>query len=393
MCIFTGICLDTGLCKKEVRSVQDGLQARMDELGFRFSCPPDKFALFFKKIRYHVDPVSGITRIFDTLREYVVSYYLRALCKIFGINMDTNITAITSVLLASYLLQTDLTRNTTQRDQPFIISVFNRVFSYLSPGREKKSEPRGGMTLPCVRGEHVGVVSVDVDSMYPSIMLNENTIKVLKESHRVRGFLQRGLEVKSAVSHVPYMRKLSKHILNSFYGAMRCPAFIGYNPEVAEETCAYGRKFILDMHRVAEEHGGRVVYGVTDSLFVTGMEGNTLLDVMHQNFLPYKFSHDVISRMVIVNNNHYVSMSSEGEVTHRGTLSRRKGTTVQLKEIFNDLVGLALRNDFNGNMLFEMVETLNTASATLSTEDRNELRSNLVQIFQYTGNGSLAALV
>jgi DNA polymerase I len=65
-----------------------------------------------------------------------------------------------------------------------------------------------------------------------------------------------------------------KIILNSFYGMFRYIRSRWYSRECAESITTWGRKYILDIAKKAEEKGFKVIYMDTDSTFLTLGEKN-----------------------------------------------------------------------------------------------------------------------
>ena len=72
-----------------------------------------------------------------------------------------------------------------------------------------------------------------------------------------------------------------KLLANSFYGYLGFFAARWYSIECAQATTAFGRYYIKDVDNKAEKFGFKVIYGDTDSLFIT-LEGKTKEDA--ENF-------------------------------------------------------------------------------------------------------------
>jgi DNA polymerase-2 len=65
-----------------------------------------------------------------------------------------------------------------------------------------------------------------------------------------------------------------KILMNSFYGVLGTPACRFYDPRLANAITGFGREMLLWCKRRIEQHGRRVLYGDTDSLFVESGAGD-----------------------------------------------------------------------------------------------------------------------
>lgn len=183
-------------------------------------------------------------------------------------------------------------------------------YNELIPNRvERPYEPyRGAIVLEPVRGVHENIAVLDFSSMYPNIMIKYNVgpdtlIKNPKEciengcwiapdvGHRFRkeppGFFKRVLEtlLKLRKEVKELMRKYEpvsyeyrvlnerqkalKVLANAAYGYMGWVGARWYCKEGAEAVTAWGRQTIRKAIEIARSLGLKVIYGDTDSLFVT----------------------------------------------------------------------------------------------------------------------------
>jgi DNA polymerase I len=179
----------------------------------------------------------------------------------------------------------------------------------LIPNRiEKESEPyRGAIVLKPIPGVHSNIVVLDFTSMYPNIMIKYNigpdTIErggiCSEETHYIapevnhcfrkepEGFfknvLSRLLELRKKIREemkkyppgspeyvlLDERQRAVKILANATYGYMGWVQARWYCRECAEAVTAWGRQLIKGVIEKASQLGLKVIYGDTDSLFVT----------------------------------------------------------------------------------------------------------------------------
>jgi len=166
----------------------------------------------------------------------------------------------------------------------------------------------GGLVLEPQPGLHENIAVLDFKSMYPSIMIAYNlspdtyvipgekmlpreVYEAPEVGHRFRkdppGFYKEILtdligtraEIRSqmkklgktSVKHrvLDARQKAVKIITNAAYGYAGWVSARWYNKPVAEAASAWGRHTILAAKKMAEKAGLKVIYGDTDSLFIT----------------------------------------------------------------------------------------------------------------------------
>lgn len=66
-----------------------------------------------------------------------------------------------------------------------------------------------------------------------------------------------------------FRQQALKTLLATFYGLYNHPEYRWYSIEASEAITAWGRKFLKDAMRKAEEWGFKVRYADTDGFFVT----------------------------------------------------------------------------------------------------------------------------
>ena len=180
----------------------------------------------------------------------------------------------------------------------------------LVPNRVERPEEsyRGAIVLEPLRGIHENIAVLDFSSMYPNIMIKYNVgpdtlvrpgedcgecgcWEAPEVKHRFRrcppGFFKTVLErlltlrkkVKEEMKKYPpdspeyrlldERQKALKVLANASYGYMGWTGARWYCRECAEAVTAWGRHLIRTAIEIARKLGLKVIYGDTDSLFVT----------------------------------------------------------------------------------------------------------------------------
>ncbi len=180
----------------------------------------------------------------------------------------------------------------------------------LVPNRVERPEEtyRGAIVLEPLRGIHENIAVLDFSSMYPNIMIKYNVgpdtlvrpgedcgecgcWEAPEVKHRFRrcppGFFKTVLErlltlrkrVKEEMKKYPpdspeyrlldERQKALKVLANASYGYMGWSGARWYCRECAEAVTAWGRHLIRTAIEIARKLGLKVIYGDTDSLFVT----------------------------------------------------------------------------------------------------------------------------
>jgi DNA polymerase, archaea type len=166
----------------------------------------------------------------------------------------------------------------------------------------------GGIVLKPTPGLHENIAVLDFKSMYPNIMITYNLSPdtyippgdisppegyfeapevnhrfrkappgfykeilqyLIKARSEIRGIMKTLNQTSSEYRVLNARQKAVKIITNAAYGYAGWVGARWYNKPVAEAASAWGRHSILNAVKMAEEAGLRVIYGDTDSLFVT----------------------------------------------------------------------------------------------------------------------------
>lgn len=225
-------------------------------------------------LRYSEWRSEALVKVFNSISDYVFS-----LSSITGIPPDHVLTAATGFKVENYLMR-----------------FAERVVGELIPPRREARHVRypGGMVIRPRPGLHSDIAVLDFKSMYPNLMIKYNlSIETVREDGSIvgssePGFLPRALkhlidergrvveELKRAspdkVRVLDAKQKALKRIANAVYGYTGWSGARWYAPHVAASITAKGRETISRVVGKAKELGLDVIYGDTDSVFVSYKE-------------------------------------------------------------------------------------------------------------------------
>ncbi len=189
-----------------------------------------------------------------------------------------------------------------------------RKKNMISPNRPTRNERRrrqsqgayeGGFVYTPDSGLHEDIVVFDFRSLYPTVMVAHNISPEMLnledcsekfepeefdfyfcQDHQgffpelIEGLVESRYELKDEMKEYDeesieyeriYSRQQAQKILaNSFYGYLGYNGARWYSKESAQATTYMGRKYIEDTIKTAEEMGLEIVYGDTDSVFLSG---------------------------------------------------------------------------------------------------------------------------
>jgi DNA polymerase I len=279
------------------------------------------------------------------------------------------------------------------------------AFEYgeLIPSRGGETETYlGGFVFPPVKGIHKNVASLDFSAMYPSIMITYNISPdtVCKDCNEEcyppapdvghcfkkspEGFFTRIL--RSLVQHrsalkkklaltdkkdesykiLDMRQKTIKILTNAFYGYTGWAQAKWYRRECAEATSAWGRYFIKKANDIAEAMGLEVLYGDTDSLFVTLRDGGDLQAIIKdfikrvKEELPLDMDVDNLYKVIFFTESkkRYAGLTSKGEIVVRGLEVRRGDWCELAKELQSEVIRMILDEENPENAVRFVKDTI-----------------------------------
>jgi len=241
-------------------------------------------------------------------------------------------------------------------------------------------EPKKGLCSP--------IAVCDFRSLYPTIIMAHNispdTINCEHEECRKsntapngvwfctkeKGFLPRTIEklfrerielkkkLKSLkkgtheYKMVDTRQKALKLILNSFYGYMGFPGARWYSIEAASAVTAWGRKYITEIMKKAEEKGFQVVYGDTDSVMLSAEGKNfkeRVLEFLQEvnSSLPEPMELELEGfyvRGLFVTKKRYALLAEDGSLVIKGLERVRRDWSDLAREAQEKVLRLVLEN-------------------------------------------------
>jgi DNA polymerase I len=243
----------------------------------------------------------------------------------------------------------------------------------------KEKKYRGGEVVEPVPGIHFNVIVLDFASLYPSIIkvhnLSYETINCSHEDcreNKVEGTThwvcrhRKGLTSFLIGSlrdlRVNYYKHLAKDktlpqeerklynvvsqaikvILNASYGVMGAAIFPLYCLPVADATAALGRTTINRTINKCKEIGIRVVYGDTDSIFLSNPDQKHIEQLVQwaRETLGVDLEIDKQYRYVVFSDlkKNYLGVLSDGTVDVKGLTGKKSHTPPFIRKAFYDIL-------------------------------------------------------
>jgi DNA polymerase elongation subunit (family B) len=226
----------------------------------------------------------------------------------------------------------------------------------------------GAKVLEPVVGIHENTGIYDLASLYPSIIITWNlspeTVNEAEPWNEPEGLvpiLLKGLfELRQEYRNQgrDNDQRVVKEIMNSFYGVMALPTFRLYEAKVASETTKQGRKIIEYTKEVAENEGYKVIYGDTDSVFVSGIpnisSANKLESIINKHYDSYARNiglpnhrlriefEGYASKTLMVAKKRYAMKLEDGSYKIAGFQMKRSDAPALAKEIQENIISMIL---------------------------------------------------
>ena len=269
----------------------------------------------------------------------------------------------------------------------WMIMRFFHANSCIIPDPRRYSVPKhytAGLVLDAKVGIHEQVALLDFRSLYPSVVV-EYKLCWSKEGEILPIILDELIEKRKALDKVAGMEALRlclKLLANSMYGALACPAFRFYSPDIASAITSYGRQALRDTVELIErDFLCTVIYGDTDSVFVISDDdirivAPQIVDTVNTKYVKLELEFEALyTKLYLLGKKCYVGFSS-ATPTIKGLLMIKKQSFNAGKEVCHFLVD-HLANECNYDTLIDAVYA--KASQLLSDlRDNNVRRGDLM---------------
>ncbi|MCS7129851.1 MAG: DNA-directed DNA polymerase [Archaeoglobaceae archaeon] len=281
----------------------------------------------------------------------------------------------------------DVSRMGRGRQVDWLLLSEAKKIGEIAPNAAEVAESyEGAFVIEPERGLHENVAELDFASMYPSIMIAYNVspdtltsgddcyiapevgYKFRKQPDGffrriLRTLIERRREIKKLMKELnesdPKYKLLDikqqtlKILTNSFYGYMGWAGARWYCKACAEATTAWGRYFIKTSAKIAEDLGFKVLYGDTDSIFVSKpgksieeleAEVEKLISEISKK-LPVQIELDELFKAIFfVEKKRYAGLTAEDKILVRGLEVRRGDWCELAKEAQRGVIETILRD-------------------------------------------------
>jgi DNA polymerase elongation subunit (family B) len=221
---------------------------------------------------------------------------------------------------------------------------------------KKKGYPGAVVLEPARKGLIRNVAVLDYESLYPNVIVNEKidipgfSGEVLPhiESELLR--LRREAREKYRETGDPRYdieQQALKILANSLYGLFGTEGFRFFDESIASRVTAKGREMLLAAKEIAESLGYVVVYGDTDSIFVTGWRDESdlafLVDSINALVNPYRVKLEYTGDLYIMAKKRYILRTSGGGEVAKGVELVRSDWAPLFKQVVRDVVDIVFR--------------------------------------------------
>lgn len=247
----------------------------------------------------------------------------------------------------------------------------------------KRRDYTGAKVLDPVKGLHSNVGIFDLASLYPSIIITWNlspeTVNKDDPWNQPKGVVPTLLEGLFALRQ-EYRdagkdndQRVVKEIMNSFYGVMALPTFRLYEAKVASETTRYGREIIEFTRDTVQDAGYQVIYGDTDSVFVSGIPS-----VDHASRLEHSINeaYDAFAKKHSLNT-HRLKIEFE-EFTTKAIMVKKKRYAMKREDGTYKIAGFQLKRSDTQPLTKRVQEDI--LHAILSGNPKTEVRDYYYKI-------------
>jgi DNA polymerase elongation subunit (family B) len=140
------------------------------------------------------------------------------------------------------------------------------------------------------------------------------------------------------------MSQALKVMMNSIYGLFGSDGIFEFQDyRVAELVTAFARIKLLEMKEIAnKQFGMNIIYGDTDSIFVSGMNeeyhDDSFIAVCKQNLGVEVDHQNTFVRSILVSKKHYIGIQPDGKVVIKGMEGKKRDRPPFFNQVFSQLI-------------------------------------------------------
>lgn len=242
-----------------------------------------------------------------------------------------------------------------------------------------KKPYKGAEIITPVSGVHENVASIDIDHLYPSIIMYNDWQGLDKDVWElVKQFISMFIGIRDKekslfkstndVSH-DVAQKAYKVSSNSIYGVFANEYYRFCNVDIADFITSLGRKVRQTLHDIIEKYGYKVISSDTDSVFVANVPKHLIekfVEIINRNLYPYKVKLEkYFVKMIALKSGtgqsvkkRYVGLTESGELKVTGAEMIRSDATVLTKEVEEEILLKILKENVDDNYVIAYFKKL-----------------------------------
>ncbi len=235
------------------------------------------------------------------------------------------------------------------------------------PKQDIGFQTTGGYTDIFYTGIFENVAHADIESLYPSIMIN---FKIAPKKDKLGIFIQMlenltkmRLEVKHKMKNATNPEERSKYdaiqssfkiLINSFYGYLGYIRAIFNDYESADKVTTTGQKILKQLINEITKHGGKVIEADTDGIYFIPPEGFTTEEECEKfvkkiaSTLPEGLNlafNGIYKKMLSYKKKNYALLDKNGSVEIKGASLISRGMEPFARKYINECVKFLLNNE------------------------------------------------
>ncbi len=240
--------------------------------------------------------------------------------------------------------------------------------------RRLLGEIEGATIIETKAGVHINCAGIDINSLYPSVIINNSWKGRDKEvweliQRFIREFMNMRKEEQNLYAETKdevhdIAQKGLKVMTNSWWGVIQNKYYRYANSDMANFITAIAREIRKKLQSLVEVYGFTVILSDTDSVYVSDIDeekAKSLVNIINKNLYPYQVKLEkYFKKMIILTSNsgksvkkRYVGVTSEGKLKSTGVELIRSDSIPITKEVEETLFNKLLLADSSEEEIFE----------------------------------------